>query len=88
MANADAVVDTVKARADPKPLADAPKPHAYIRMLQALAELGKGDDGDKLPRGHADQLRDQDDDNIDQQIDQQVITVVAPHGHLSLCVVQ
>ncbi|MNS76129.1 hypothetical protein D3C72_1096670 [compost metagenome] len=57
-------------------------------MLQALAQLGDGDDGHKLARGHTDQHGHQHQNAVGQDIVQQVVAVVAPHRHLALRMVQ
>src|SRR2546425_5725575 len=86
--DAYAVVQPVKARADPEPLANLPKPQPHIGVLKACAELGEGHDGDELAGGHAYELRHQHDDAVHQDVVEQVVAVVAPHGHLPLRMVQ
>ena len=88
MPDANAVMQPVKARADPEPLAQSAKPDPYIGVLEAFAELGQGDDDDELPWWHANELRHHHDDAIDQNAVKQVIAVVAPHRHLPLRMVQ
>ena len=72
MANANAVVQPVKARADKKPLAPRPKPQAQIRVLQALAELRDGHNGHKLPRRHANGKRRHGQKQVAQQVVEQI----------------
>src|SRR3954462_9580467 len=57
-------------------------------MLQALAQLGDGDDGNELPGPDAYQLRQQYKQAVTQQVVEQMVAVVAPHRHLALSVVQ
>jgi len=88
MRNPDAMVQAVKARADPEPFAEAAKPQPHIDVLKAFAELGEGHDGNELAGRHANELRRQHDDGVHQDIIEQVVEVVAPHGHLPLGMAQ
>ena len=47
MADANAVMQPVKTRADPEPIAPATEPGTQVGVLQALTELGDRDDRDE-----------------------------------------
>ena len=84
MPQPNAVVQPVKARADPQSLPYAAKPQPQIGMLKTFAKLGDCHNRNELARSHTNQLRYQHNRNVDQHIVQQVVAVVAPHRHLPL----
>ena len=88
MPQPNTVVQPVKARADPQPFAHRAKPQTKVGMLKTLAQLGNGHNRYELARPDTNQLRDQHHRYIDHYIVEQMVAVVAPHGHLALCVVQ
>ena len=57
-------------------------------MRQALHQLGDRHDGDKLAGPHADGDAHHDEDEVTQHVIQQMVSVVRPHRHLALAVVQ
>jgi hypothetical protein len=57
--DAHAVVQTVKARTHPKPLADAAEPDLQVGVLEVLAELADGHQRHELARRDTDEDRQQ-----------------------------
>ena len=58
MANADAVMQTVKTRADPQAITQPTKAAPEIGMLKILTQLADGNQGHKLTGANTDQLGD------------------------------
>ena len=78
LANADAVVPAVKARADPQALTPLAKAHTQVGMLEVFKQLRDGHHRHKLRRGYANELRHQHPNDCAQHIVQHVVAVVGP----------
>jgi hypothetical protein len=87
IADTDAVVHAMKARAHQQPLADRTEAQPQVGMRQALHQLREHHHRHELRGRHADRLRQQHEQCVADQIVEQVVAVVRPHRHLPLAVV-
>ena len=88
MANADAVVDTVKPWTHQQVFTYTPERKLQIRMGQALYHTGSDYDSHELRRCHTDQQRDQRKHAVHGDVVEQVVTIIRPKAHLLLRVMQ